>query len=368
MKERKTRIFRLTDKHLSRVAEAHAPKFPRTYTIPARFNIYDKEKGERVDIAYHQSQKSIYFQDWKTDALTVDDPRLTLEKPKFIEGQLMCLPQDYLKAEFVFNSPLCLNGPNADPMKAVYYEVRVEDDATDKLEFERKRSLANTAIFNLSHDDALYLCMINGLKHVDNDNTPLSIKVLQGYLITALEGDYHQDQEVYDDFIHFINSQEFSIQRVFAQGLQEGKLIVDRGSNSIGFVGGNSVKQFSDYDDMYAELSEWVMSDKFGKQFFESLKMKLGMKREAITRDEEYSSVIDSSGVKDASPSEKFEKAKELGLITHQRGRGFLFKGEFIQSGEGYAKSKQEIYDLITLDPEFASELEGAIAALEQGK
>lgn len=369
MSTHKTRIFRLTDKHLSRVAEAHAPKFPKTYTIPARFNIYDKEKGERVDIAWHRSQKSIYFDKWRTKAISVNDPDLILEKPKFKEGQLMCPPEEYLQAEFLFNSPLCLNGPNADPMKAVYYEVRIDDDASDKLEFERQRSIANAAVFALEHEDALYLCMIYGLRHLDPDGVPLSLKVLQGNLITALEDMYlNHDKSIYEDFSSFIAGQEFTIQKVFAKGVLEGKIFIDRGSNSIGFTGGNAVFGFNDYEELYEEFTEWVLSNKHGKQFFESLKLKLGTAKEAVTKDNEYSALLDKSGVKEMSPSDLLEKARELDVVTHERGRGYKFKGEFILAGDGYAKSKQEMYDLITIDHEFRSELEGAVAAMEQGE
>lgn len=360
----KTRQFRMLPHMKSRVADK--VKYAATYKIPSYFTVPD-ENGLPKTYAYSPVMKSIDTDTWgdRLTDITQRNGRPRLEKPEFVNGNIFCRPQENLKADYLWKSPLCVNGPNADPSRAVYMEVRREDEAKNRRKSRKIISQVENAIFNLEEDMLVSYCTINGIKTRDGDGYRLSKELLQDNLITALEinSDGGSNLQPYEDFADDMESTQSAIKLLIGEGLSKNKLFLDRANNAIGFEGSAASFRAPAGTDIFTEMVTWINSDKNGQAFYAQLNRRLNKQEPEPVP--EINLQEDATEFDEMAPVEVVNIAKELKAFTYKMKKGYYQKDgsdKLVQTEDGFApKSYQELSEAYSSSPQVKKDVVYAI-------
>lgn len=347
----KTRQFMLLPQFKSRTA--HQQKYPHSYSINHTYTLF-KESGEPDVHALSPTMKTTHVASWGVD---INDraKRPRLVKPDFIDGVLVCGNSgfDVKKANFLASSPECANGPNADPMRAVFYEIKPEEDAKQRREIKRLSSKANNLIYNMDDSELSAYCIVYGIKILDMDGYRMERAMLEDRLVGMLES--KQSVDMYKEFIDSLNDDDRQKQIHVAMGIESGHVVFDKNSGAVKFKGGTPVYQVVDKSNFTEEIATWINSKSAGEAFYNILIDRIGVsKSKEVEVDESYDPTVADKGLYELSDSELADYLKESEVLEYKKGVGYHLDGNALTDSEGnYLRSKSSLIELLMKDEEF---------------
>jgi hypothetical protein len=342
MAKAKQRIFKLIDLYLS--SNTDKTTFAKNYSLPSSFTVYDGA-GKPTTHALAPSKTDTNIDTWKEIEGTLNHPnRPRLEKPTFVDGFVICAPRgsDIIKANYLAASPWCVNGINADPSRATFYEVKPEEEAMDRAMKRKLERNCAVVIDTMSDDQLEAYCMVKGIRTKDGNGDVLERVLLEDHLMQTLE-----IKSSYEEFLEDQDDRTMDIKILIARGLSTGKLSHDKSKNALSFQSGSTVFAAAQGLDIIDEASKWVDSTEEGKNFFKALKLRVTI-REAVNEveedeEDEFNGILDESGIMTMEAKDLFEVAyNEYEVIKHHKGKGFFIGDEQVETIDGkIAKSKE---------------------------
>lgn len=352
-KQPKTRHFRLLKTLLSKNADR--PSYANSYGLPSSYSFYN-ENNELKIYALSPTMKTLDTDDDNWARYDINDPqnRPRLEKPSFNKGSIICGTDGYnqRKAEFLYNSPWCANGPNADPTRATFEEVIQIDNAKERNDKRKLQFKCMQRISELDQQELAAHCTIMGIVTRDSDGAILEKDALEDNVMRGLDELAARDgNKVYTSFLNQFDTEMSDIKIALAMALNKGEIVHDKFNMSVGLKGGTSVLQIKDNNAVIDEMAFWIASGE-GKGFYARVVDSLGIIKAVTVDPNEFTE--EGKRLWDLPTGELFKEAYGRDIITHKRGLGYEMNGEFINNhNQSRIKSQADLIDFMRENQNF---------------